>query len=246
MTERGMIFTAESVRAILAGRKTQTRRIAHKCNMHDGMKTAPVKWAEVVHPARESGWVAWYPGGAPDLAEFTKQQYAKGFECPYGAVGGHIWVRETYRECDMSGDKPIVCCEPWEFSFEYAADRPVDVPGFKYSRWKSSIFMPRKASRITLQVTGVRLERLQEITEADAIAEGLTTETPADFPCPRCKGQGVYPGFGESYGVTEFDCEVCDTSRKRFAISWDTINGKRGFDWESNPWVWVREFRRIG
>ncbi len=119
------------------------------------------------------------------------------------------------------------------------------------TRWSPCIFMPRWASRITLEVTGLRVERVQDITEKDAIAEGIQSDddyrdsSPADFPCPRCEGHAVHEAFGADYGITEVDCDMCDTAQKRFGILWDSINAKRGYSWESNPHVWVVEFKRI-
>lgn len=126
--------------------------------------------------------------------------------CPYGKIGQRLWVRET-----QAKNYPAV----------YMADVS---PGFYPSYlWRPSIHMPREASRITLEVTGVRVERVQDITEADAEAEG--------FPIPEDKRK--------CYADRD------DTARAWFKELWNDINAARGFGWDANPFVWVVEFRRV-
>lgn len=96
------------------------------------------------------------------------------------------------------------------------------------SRWKPSIHMPRWASRITLEVTKVRVQRVQDITEADAVSEGVVQE---------CNGHRLYPGTGAA--------RARETARQAFVRLWDSLNRKRGYSWESNPWVWAITFRRL-
>lgn len=129
-------------------------------------------------------------------------------KCPYGEPGVRLWVRETFANIDGKN---------W-----YRADPLVEdciaksMGGFK---WTPAIHMPRVACRLVLEVTGVRVERLQDISEADAIAEGIIT--PA-YP----------PGVGPpKYALA-------------YSHLWDSLNAKRGFGWSTNPWVWVVEFRR--
>ncbi len=113
-------------------------------------------------------------------------------------------------------------------------------------KWRPSIFMPRVASRITLCITDVRVERLQDITEADAKAEGVAADDDFpcdDLPCPKCQGQGVHGALGANYGVTEIDCVECDTPVKRYRILWNSINGPGS--WDANPWVWGPCFPRL-
>jgi hypothetical protein len=101
-------------------------------------------------------------------------------------------------------------------------------------RWRPSIHMPRWASRITLEVTGVRVERLKEITEADAIAEGIALQ-----PCSA--------GHHARYGLWTGKKHACNDSAKVVYMDlWEAINAERGFGWDVNPWVWVVEFKRIG
>lgn len=191
MKERPILFSGPMVRAILAGRKTQTRRICKKAWWDE------FTWAGDVYPARESGWIAWWPKGD---AEFTKRAYLDGFLCPYGQPGDRLWVRETWLLVDdMNGSQQV----------HYRADNE-DIPG----SWKPSLFMPRWASRISLEITGVRVERLQGITEEDAQKEGVEID-------------GHYSMFYKT----------------AFKKLWDSINGKK-HPWESNPWVWCIEFKR--
>lgn len=125
--------------------------------------------------------------------------------CPYGVPGDRLWVRETWAEMD---DGAII----------YRANY---VAGAGSMKWTPSIHMPRWASRITLEVTGVRIERVQEISEEDAMAEGV---------------------WCELYGVPE---DAAPEPREIFETSWDEIYAQRGYSWKANPWVWVVEFKRL-
>ena len=196
MKERSILFSGEMVRAIIAGRKTQTRRV--------------VKFREVPNePEHHNPWHT--AGGWQDGDESLR--------CPYGAPGDRLWVREGWSAPITvlgavnwlrmgSGEKPV-----------YRADGGALPSG--YGAWRSPLFMPRWASRIALRVTGVRVERLWDITEADALAEGVE-------PDPL----GRWYGSGYNTAVYAYEAE------------WDRINGKRA-PWASNPWVWVVEFRRV-
>ena len=131
--------------------------------------------------------------------------------CPYGVIGDRLWVRETWR-CFGGREYEYQQHQP---SIIYRAD---DGPTHNEGGWRPSIFMPRWASRITLEITGVRVERLQDISEADAEAEGCTGDHRADRD---------------------------SDAAQEFRSLWNQINGKRA-SWDSNPWVWVVEFRRAG
>lgn len=147
------------------------------------------------------------------------------FLCPYGEVGDRLWVRETWAygcpedvpdkiavyRADLDGEG--------RFQERLAARGSIS---YGYNRWRPSIHMPRWASRITLEITKVRVERVQQITDENAIAEGVPRENHAET------------GY---YGP-----------RTHFKHLWDSINGKRDggkYAWEKNPWVWVLEFKRI-
>jgi hypothetical protein len=175
MKERPILFSGEMIRAILEGRKTQTRRVLK-----------PEMFAcdpRPVHP------------------------------CPYGQPGDRLWVRETISQHNYCGF-PLALIPQVNAArmrvWSYAADA---VDEGTVTRNRPSIHMPRWASRLTLEIAKVRVERVQEISEADAIAEGCTTA-----------------GWG---------------ARQGYRNLWDTINGKRGFGWDANPWVWIVDFKPI-
>jgi len=186
------------VRAILDGRKTMTRR---------PVKQQPEAVSRVGRPF-------WWVGG------FRLDANARNpLRCPYGVVGDQLWVRETWQyEREGTG------C-PDDNGFLYRATDPGWDDNGTGLRWRSPIHMPRRASRITLEVTDVRVERVQDISDADAIAEGVN---PQDWPV-----SNIPAAMREPHGYA-------------FAQLWDFINAKRGYSWESNPWVWVVCFKRIG
>jgi len=146
--------------------------------------------------------------------------------CPYGQKGMTLWVREAHYIIGETGQ------------YFYRADGSNNYgdklkwPG----PWKPSIHMPRRASRITLEITGVRVERVQEISPADCEAEGITGESHAS----PVRGQPYEEYFNGDGLVYPYPCEA-------FRALWDSINGKRpGRSWADNPWVWVIFFKRIG
>ena len=229
MTERGMIFNAEMVRAILAGRKTQTRRI---------MKVQPesnqLGLLLITDSTRHSdiGKYHWAESNATG-----NHVRSKLFACPFGAVGDQIWVRETfqgplfnyeqmdeYLEDSSKLEKPEFC--------QYAADgghRPEyqDADDNLRHGWRPSIHMPRWASRILLEITDVRVERLNAISEEDARAEGII-----DGGCLNC-------GEPEPCGCANPEPDATDA----FAYLWQSFYGQE--NWNANPWVWVIEFKRV-
>lgn len=215
MTERPIIFSGESVRAILGGRKSMTRRLCKRVYDTVG-KDEPF----AVCPAREFGWIAWYGERRSDISEFTKQAYEHGFQCPHGAVGDRLWLRETWARSD-DNVIGIVYRADWE---DYE-----DHIGIDGGRWRSPIFMPREFSRITLEITGVAVERLQDISEEDAKAEGLQHP---EFRVAIADSRG--------YG----DYAIVNSYRGAFANLWERINGKK-HPWASNPWVWVVSFKTV-
>jgi hypothetical protein len=214
MKERGIIFSAPMVRAILDGRKSQTRR---------PIKPQPrVVWGnmDMGGPIHFSSFPAGVPVAAYDDAERT----VKVLTCPHGAPGDRLWVRETAiispaHWCDRHGSThPDAPCGPR--CVQYLASYPCRDTAIAYKlKATPSIFMPRWASRITLEIVSVRVERVQDITEADAKAEGVHAESVSTVP-------GIY-GYVAP-----------------FVEIWDSIyTGAHG--WEANPWVWAIAFRRV-
>lgn len=217
MKERPILFNGDMVRAILDGRKTQTRRVIKGVGPDNWLKGAS---NHVVHAANK---------------------------CPYGQPGDRLWVRESFLHL-MHGDVTAG-------DIKYCAridSRSTDNSKNSGYWWRKrpSIHMPRWASRIILEIVSVRVERLQVISEADAIAEGCyTNDVYSDLAgendvwhCVRCKGFQVHEQCSMA-GCTEVDCNECNTPVKRFKQLWQRINGAES--WAANPWVWVVEFKRI-
>lgn len=233
MTERGMIFNGEMVRAILDGRKTQTRR--------------PIKWKQTRFTEigeREDGSKWPWSEDAEHACDFWHP-------CPFGAVGDRIWVRETWGVAshafsddglmiDWVPDRPATAIHEMPFGNGYysgyaiyAADGDFtcgDDDGYEDGRscWKPSIHMPRAASRILLEITGVRVERLNAISEEDATAEGVP---PAGSLLPD------YPG---TFLTPKGDFA---TAKVAFQRLWESIYGEES--WKANGWVWVISFKRV-
>ncbi|MJN96019.1 hypothetical protein DNX92_05000 [Salmonella enterica subsp. enterica] len=202
MKERGMIFNGEMVRAILDGRKTQTRRI---------MKNQPAgDYPETPALIRNVGtgfqWHGLY--GESSI-----------FNCPLGSIGERIWVRETFRVHSRATDvATLVYRASVRNSWTEQTHRvPVAVCNKPATpeKWTPSIHMPRWASRLLLEITDVRVERLNNISECDAKAEGGPTE------CTLI-GDKYFPGFRSL---------------------WKSIYGEES--WDANPWAWVIEFKRV-
>ena len=222
MSEHPILFSAPMVRAILGGRKTMTRRV---------IKGAPIFVTPFIgadnKPTNEYG------------LHFTHERVIdKHVRCPYGQPGDRLWVRETFADRDSDGDliSPIyrADCEEYE-----------DGDGYGFTPcWRPSIFMPRWASRLTLEIVSVRVERLQDIGQMDVIHEGMTMLTK--------DGGRVYKfGMEDKDGLPGTDDDGWEWQdwnadhAKSFARLWDSTNAKRGYGWDANPWVWVIEFKKV-
>ncbi len=210
------------VRAILDGRKTQTRRIADISDPFD----YPQFNAKVVNFRKKTYWF--------DCQKSHPNHIVNA--CPYGIFGNRLWVRETWQHSNYPHGPADQDCAIF-YRSDYWND-PHGMDGEKslegnYRDWKPSIHMPRWASRINLEITGVRVERLQDISEADAIAEGIE------------KISAVGDGSGPNKFSIHLDGMWCNapTAHECYKILWESINGQGS--WDKNPWVWVIEFKRI-
>jgi hypothetical protein len=211
MKERPILFNGDMVRAILEGRKTQTRRI---------MKVQPEQPASGAYFDAYNGgpqWNWW--------ASDNRQHLDQIVICPYGKPGDRLWVRETWRGVisisppDQHLELGVAQYTPDQDQcrrLEYRATHKTNG-----ERWRPLTQMPRWASRITLEITGVRVERLQEISESDAWQEGCQ-----DFIGKESPWKGV----------------LAPATVHGFASLWESVYGPGA--WESNPWVWVIEFKR--
>ena len=198
MKERPILFSGEMVRAILEGRKTQTRRVVKNLaeatmNMLKKCSSVKIKGAKTI-----------LDFGHKSL-ELNSEIF---FKCPYGKVGDRLWVRESF--CTA----PVI--EEDDAPYLYMAD--MDGLCLENIRWKPSIHMPREASRILLEITDIRVERLNDISEEDAVKEGLDSSH-SSFSC-----SGLF-------------------AKQKFQKLWESINGAGS--WEKNPWVWVVEFKVV-
>lgn len=258
MKERPILFSSPMVRAILDGRKVQTRRLvkpqpAHSCRYE--MNGAGDKALHIADGPRSGAAAVRKTLFVPVKATSADHRLS----CPYGAPGDRLWVREAWQKFaygydPISADRfggefaPFVgVCNgtPLRWRACYSADGPLEHPTDGHARWRPSIHMPRWASRITLEVTGLRVQRLQDISEEDARAEGVQLHEGAPM-CP-CHGEEEDPGPHHLPTCAWRDKDFDPTGspyRDEFAILWNTINGKRA-PWASNPWAWVVEFKRV-
>jgi hypothetical protein len=186
MKERPIIFSTPMVKAILEGRKTQTRR--------------------VIKP-QGTGNNAWIKGNT---------------KCPYGTVGDRLWVREAYLNAALPGYPPV-------YYFKATADGKPE-----YLKWHPSIHMPRSAARIILEITDIRVERIQDIAK-----DGNQFEIEEEGINASC-----FINYTEIEGETYRDFDANEFVESYIDL-WNEINEKRGYGWDKNPWVWVIEFKRV-
>lgn len=209
MKERPILFSAPMVRAILSGQKTMTRRVIKE------FPTTGYRWG---------GWIIESSdrketGAATVVPESNSQYCATGKIaklCPYGQPGDRLWVRETWHCCETMQEY-VKSGEISRDHIEYRADLPMVT--ICDGGWTPSIYMPRWASRINLEITAIRVERLNDISEEEAKAEGCELHT-----------EYMPMKVGFNY-------------RQAFGGLWESINGPGS--WNANPWVWVVEFKKV-
>lgn len=218
--ERPILLNGEMVRATIEGRKTQTRRIVKpQPNPPNRRGFDPVAYAVKDHNP-EWWWMKFQDDPGDFITEYSEEIGA----CPYGQPGDRLWVRETF------GVMPGTLDE--EKQFVYRADCPLDIQGWParrgaiedFIRWRPSIHMPRIASRLILEITNIRVERLNDISAEDALAEGVE--------------------WGHFGWRDYLNAERRKSSAKQsFQTLWESINGAGS--WEANPWVWVIEEKKF-
>ncbi len=232
MKERPILFIAPMVRAVLAGRKTVTRRVVNAERLAVRLHRAVYPDYSGFFPERSSAapgvhraWMNQHGAVAVVLGDRKLGVRPDEFSwvSPYGEPGDRLWVRETFATDVPGCDRGI----------SYRADH-VDPRGdgpANPMRWRPSIFMRRAESRVLLDVLDVRVERLHAIDGADILAEGVVDRGHDDPVLGRCP-------------VSAFDGKLYPDLRSLWAAGWDAINGDRA-SWSSNPWVWRVEFRRV-
>ncbi|MFM9270910.1 hypothetical protein ACJ7V3_11685 [Halomonas elongata] len=225
MKERPILFSDEMVRALLDGRKTQTRRILKEqppegCGAIEGpamfAPTVFVRGAE--HPGAEVF------GAFSEDGEWS-------IKCPYGQPGDRLWVRETTIRVEEHGYVgPIYRASEngaaiLDHGLAPAPGDAVEVEPYEL-RLRPSIHMPRSMARLLLEVTAVRVQRLQDIGDSDAAMEGVEEQ-----------------GYDWIDYLHRDEAHVALSARASFSTLWDSINGRGS--WNANPWVWVVEFQRV-
>ncbi|MFU5343126.1 hypothetical protein ACM7W1_16260 [Pseudomonas aeruginosa] len=212
--ERPILFNDQMVRAILGGRKTVTRRVVKDTGFY------------AIDAAIHGNDVA------------LREREALSTRCPFGQPGDRLWVREAWQGPLISDEEQAANQSWWKdmtkfqdpahCAYRASGDdnEYVDPDGYFHCKWKPSIHMPRWASRILLEITAVRIERLQDISEEQALAEGVRGE-PCDHARQACSDIGCWG----------------DTAKGAFGFLWEQLNGAGA--WQANPWVWVVEFKRV-
>jgi hypothetical protein len=215
--ERPILFSTPMVRAILEGTKTQTRRVFK------------VAGQPITSPEEEI--IQLQEGKVPNDFHYLSTGGLSGeYKCPYGIAGDILWVRETFRTWKSPAPDS-------ELDYKYKADRCSETTG----NWKPSIFMPKEACRIFLEIKNIRVERLQDISEADAKAEGVMRNFDDMFKEERYKD--YTPGAAKGYGHPDYDYPEWRCPISSFKSLWHYINGLES--WNSNPFVWVIEFQKV-
>ncbi len=261
--ERGILFSAPMVRAILAGRKTQTRRL---------LKPFPTAPLPVDEEGFSLGGLDEHGCGALVKDQGTGVSIIPLPRSPYGRRGDRLWVRETWQYADWTEDGyPFIgyradgtrkLCEnhgaEWAERLSDTWSKLSEPENFKIDnraadrKWRPAIFLPRWASRLTLEVTEVRAERLQDISEDDARAEGVESYVMQEgWSCMRKDGSS-YSCFVEPdaedrkelVAVVHQPARELHSARDSFANLWNQINFERA-PWQSNPWVWCVSFKVV-
>lgn len=268
MKERPILFSSEMVRAILDGRKTMTRRVVRFSGhpMFGGVTGQVQEHHEMkaCYAMPRGGFVFWSGDPGKEFSDYVYKDSDVGLRCPYGQPGDRLWVRETWKPGAWRDDgriaidykaSPELTQTPWVripndvmdkkfnnlwHSWSNEAEEAGLVadddgyylwePGQSPLKWRPSIFMPRWASRITLEIVSVRVEKLQDISGKECYLEGI---------------DGSFLAYEEASPAQLLELAT-NQIRDKFSLLWNSINEKRGFGWDVNPWVWVIEFQKVG
>jgi len=231
---KSITFSSASVRAILKGKKTQTRRVARAAIR------AEQRYGDLGKPVRlpDGSWSFWHSDNLNN--EIARITYPNGGEwrCPYGNEGARLRVREAFWVLPWLWDGHTD--EPQPIYYDADIDDPRQIEDYVK---KPALYMPRWASRITLEITNVRIERVQDITLEDVEAEGIEIDNRMS---PSRKGpSSLHEILRSLEGLPELIVQYTLAAQHAFAELWDEINAKRGYPWDSNPWVWVLDFRVV-
>ncbi|WP_286800612.1 morphogenetic protein [Pseudomonas sp. UBA4034] len=250
--ERPILFSAPMVRAILEGRKTVTRRVMK--SQPDADATITVELYNVAVTNRHG-----YQEEGPEIFGAWWRDGESGCKCPYGKPGDRLWVRETFallgnedgccidwQDNLVKGDEQGAAriyrasCPPGDYGLNQIpakAEWKPDTEAMEYDgAWRPNIHMPRWASRILLEITDVRAERLQDISEEQAVAEGLIWQGQEHGKVFYSHAERKYPhGAHQQFGISGVDAVSA------FRKLWNSVGG----DWDANPWVWVVEFKPV-
>lgn len=215
MTERPILFKTDMVNAILEGRKKQTRRVVKVQETQQGLMM-PYNCHGI------KGFVD------PEQLANSNRAFVQSIN-PYGSIGDVLWVRETWQE--------TIWMHPSDENYGYiykASENGQAWASTEEFKWKPSIYMPKAACRLKLKITNVRAERLQDISEQDAIYEGVRQITAHN-------DKKRHLGWNNYFDSEKNGFEILFSPKKSFETLWESING----NWETNPWVWVVEFERL-
>lgn len=234
MKEQPVILLERSVLAVLGGKKTQLRKVVDDCaafKVHDapGEDTKPDDAYDVINSTVGPASAAFLVAGDHGFTDWV--------DCPFGAVGDHLWVQETWSDQFDPSDLPRlrnsegipdgVSYQAGHRCSDFEMGCPCKPINGNWNAWQPPASMPRWASRLTLEITGVRVERLQDVSDEDAAAVGV------DLGTSQIGSDNGVPARVAIYDV-----------RKAFAVLWDVTNDKMT-SWASNPWVWVLSFKRV-
>jgi len=240
--ERSILFKAEMVNAILEGRKTQTRRIV-KCDSKIAGIAEPKDWNCRRVDSRMQRFEEW---GSGHGLFHTQDGGIFALRCPQGKPGDRLWVRETHafeshldrkKASDLSHSEPVA----------YPADKSVRCSPHnivQIGKMRPSIFMPRWASRILLEITDIRVERLNNISSIEVLTEGIQIPYSDGYPLIELTGKyAAVKYLPKGFKDMKPPQKSTHLVVAYFASLWESINGKGS--WDSNPWVWVTEFKVI-